>query len=109
MPPTDFSLNETRSFTETMVISKQHPSLDGHFPGDPIVPGVVILDRVIRLWQEKSTLSIKHINNAKFVRLLKADVICTIQYSEKNHHKIDFLVLDEAQNVICKGLFSYGR
>lgn len=28
-------------------IAENHPSLPGHFPGSPIVPGVVVLDRVI--------------------------------------------------------------
>jgi len=28
------------------VIDRDHPSLPGHFPGRPVVPGVVVLDRV---------------------------------------------------------------
>lgn len=34
--------NETR-----FVVDPAHPSLEGHFPGNPLLPGVVVLDHVI--------------------------------------------------------------
>ena len=33
----------------TFAIAPTHPSLPGHFPGEPVVPGVVVLDEVLAI------------------------------------------------------------
>ena len=33
-------------YRETLRITADHPALPGHFPGRPVVPGVVLLDRI---------------------------------------------------------------
>lgn len=39
---------EPMNHETTVRIAASHPSLPGHFPGQPIVPGVVLLDLVLQ-------------------------------------------------------------
>jgi 3-hydroxymyristoyl/3-hydroxydecanoyl-(acyl carrier protein) dehydratase len=52
----------------TFVVTADHPSLPGHFPGTPVVPGVVVLDHVLQAserWQGR-TLSARGLKQVKF-------------------------------------------
>jgi 3-hydroxymyristoyl/3-hydroxydecanoyl-(acyl carrier protein) dehydratase len=52
-------------------IPDDHPCLAGHFPGNPIVPGTLILDRVIELLgQRYPNTRVAEVINAKFIRPL---------------------------------------
>jgi 3-hydroxyacyl-[acyl-carrier-protein] dehydratase len=48
------------TFEAIRLIRADHPSLPGHFPAAPLVPGVVILDEVIAAlaeWQQNPQVS----------------------------------------------------
>lgn len=54
------------------VIPTDHPSLPGHFPGRPIVPGVVVLDHVLEAIDAaaNSPLGALRLPQVKFVQPL---------------------------------------
>jgi 3-hydroxyacyl-[acyl-carrier-protein] dehydratase len=59
-------------FEVRRIIGADHPSLPGHFPGEAIVPGVVILDQVLAAlthWREDSQVTV--ISAVKFLVPLK--------------------------------------
>jgi len=51
-------------------IDADHPSLPGHFPGDPIVPGVVLLDRVAAAIERDGGV-LRRIHSVKFLAPLR--------------------------------------
>jgi len=48
-------------------IDPAHPALPGHFPGQPLVPGVVLLERVAAALREWRGQRLARIAEAKFV------------------------------------------
>ena len=75
------------TFETIRLIRADHPSLPGHFPGAPLVPGVVILDEVIAAlaeWQQNSQLS--GIRMVKFLAPLKPEHAFTISLSLRDEH-----------------------
>jgi 3-hydroxymyristoyl/3-hydroxydecanoyl-(acyl carrier protein) dehydratase len=70
------------SFEVQRAISARHPSLPGHFPGNPIVPGVVILDEVVTaLGQWRDGYRLTRISAVKFLAPLKPEQPFTIVLS----------------------------
>lgn len=53
--------------TARWVVPADHPAFAGHFPGRPIVPGVVLLDRIVQLVAADCGQRVAAIGSAKFL------------------------------------------
>ncbi len=51
----------------TIRIDAAHPSLPGHFPGNPVVPGVVLLDRVCAALERAGAGRLRRLLAVKFL------------------------------------------
>jgi len=72
-------------------IKADHPSLAGHFPGNPIVPGVVILDEIFSaLTAWKNDCQIEQISTVKFLAPIKPGQQFVINLTESKPKRIDF-------------------
>lgn len=53
--------------TAKVCIPVQHASLAGHFPGHPVVPGVVLLDRIAAALERAGAGQLRRIRAVKFL------------------------------------------
>lgn len=75
----------------SFTIQASHPSLEGHFPNNPIVPGVVILDEVFNIVKQlKPALTIATIAMVKFTHPLLAEQCVTVELKEKSETAVSF-------------------
>lgn len=56
------------------VVPADHPCLPGHFPGRPIVPGVVVLEHVVEAALAGTAMRLAAVPQAKFVTPLEPGV-----------------------------------
>jgi 3-hydroxymyristoyl/3-hydroxydecanoyl-(acyl carrier protein) dehydratase len=81
------------NFETWRVIPPDHPSLAGHFPGAPIVPGVVVLDEVgaaLAEWRKESRVT--GLSSVKFLAPIKPGQSFVIEFDSTNAagNQIDF-------------------
>ncbi|MET0232858.1 MAG: hydroxymyristoyl-ACP dehydratase [Rhodanobacteraceae bacterium] len=66
-------MNAGAEIVEAVRIAASHPALPGHFPGHPIVPGVVLLDRVAAAIERSCGTRLAKIASVKFLAPLNPE------------------------------------
>jgi hypothetical protein len=78
----------------TLTIGPEHPALAGHFPGMPIVPGVVLLDETLRAVEQDDAAAARRwrISTAKFLSPVRPGEELTLEHEPLADGSLRFTV-----------------
>lgn len=94
------SSQEDDTTTFNVEISKSHSIFKGHFPGNPVTPGVAQMEMVKELVSESTNENAKLVSmgNCKFLAILNpeenaiVDVVLKINETEENQLKVSAVI-----------------
>lgn len=85
------------AFFASISFNPEHPVFNGHFPGQPVVPGVVLI-RILKMIVADITgknMILDHSGNIKFLNVIdprdRNIILCkgSIDLSEKDHYAVN--------------------
>ena len=91
-----------------IVIPRDHPSAAGHFPGNPIVPGALLLSEVIHAWEKIIAASLESttVKVAKFLSPTRPGDSVTIHFDTITPGQVKFQC-SVAEILVLSGTFDY--
>jgi 3-hydroxyacyl-[acyl-carrier-protein] dehydratase len=92
----------------TLIISEDHPSLAGHFPGHPVVPGVVMLGEVMNVIRQATQRNIEFVGmpSAKIMSPLNPGEPLTIRLDQQGDGATEF-TCTTGSRLIASGCLQY--
>jgi 3-hydroxyacyl-[acyl-carrier-protein] dehydratase len=83
----------------TITIGAEHPALAGHFPGAPIVPGVVLLDEMVCSLESTGGVASWRIGSAKFLHPVRPGEALTLIHERLSNGSVRFSIERGGQSV----------
>lgn len=91
------------------VIPLDHPSLPGHFPGRPVVPGVVVLDQAMAvLLRDRPGALLAGFEDVKFVAPVPPGVEVSVTCGESAGGRLTFACVVDGRTMV-RGRVRFGR
>lgn len=82
-----------------LVFSADHPAFAGHFPGVPIVAGVLLLDAVLHAMAAHGGQAVTEIASAKFLHPVSPDEVLALSCSDAQGGRLRFWISRGSQPV----------
>ncbi|MFC5743267.1 hypothetical protein [Dyella tabacisoli] len=99
-------LPDPADFEYTTAIADNHPASNGHFIGNPIIPGAVIMEHVrIAFAQFRGDLHLRRITKVKNLSVLKPGKTLIVRIRAKSEDSYSFVCRDGDDNEIAAGDF----
>jgi 3-hydroxyacyl-[acyl-carrier-protein] dehydratase len=76
--------------TVRWVVPHDHPAFAGHFPGRPIVPGVVLLDRAVQAVEEALGQRAVGVGSVKFLSAVGPGATLEFSWAAANGRPVRF-------------------
>lgn len=97
------------SRTRWWTVPTEHPAFPGHFPGRPILPGVVLIDQAIRLATGllPAASTIRGLGNAKFFEPVGPGTRLAFHYAPADTKTLSFETRS-ADRLVASGSFTLG-
>ena len=83
----------------TLVFAADHPAFAGHFPGAPIVPGVLLLDAAMHALAVQSGQTVTDIASAKFLQPVMPGEVLSLECRLSDTGRAGFDISNAAQRV----------
>lgn len=104
---TDIKCNSGKLISANAVAPKSSPWFSGHFPEEPILPGIAQLSMVFEIIKEcnnKKDLLIKSLKKIKFKSIIRPEELLNISVTlnEKSDNIYSFKIISN-DNIVCTG------
>ena len=90
--------------TTTLTVPAQHPAFDGHFPGAPLLPGVVLLDEMLEAVRVAGAGdSAWSISTAKFLHPVRPGDTLTLEHEPPLANGAVRFTIRSAEQLVASG------
>ena len=85
--------------TTTLLVATQHPAFSGHFPDAPLLPGVVLLDEMLRAVEDDGRGGGWSIATAKFLQPVRPGETLTLEHEPLTNGALRFAIRSAGRRV----------
>lgn len=102
----EINMTEASVITAQFIVKSHSPWFDGHFPNNPIVPGIAQMNMIFDLLQRTMGpgLKLKGFKRVRFKQLIRPDtpISVMIKPGKKSPNRFEYQLTAE-QKIVCTG------